>query len=283
MDRTSGETFLIASIWCMAIRRQSAISSVDECSVAERRPKLNADAEVPVGALHVKVKPGPRSLGAASLPRFPHDALVGAHDQLAMSPAMLPVLPLQRPLLVLPSARLTLPVSKAVAELLLGLLHDSDAHPILAAVPALPTPTNVGPDAGIDLAEHGTAARVVRIARAPARNAALPYLLSLQGVARIRLLAPPKRHTPSLDRISYHPVEYLTPRAPPSADVVDAFRAAALTLLDRLAKDASQPFRRDGWLKLVEMIDDMSEARALGIADLLVAAVTGDYDDQLGA
>ena len=68
----------------------------------------------------------------------------------------------------------------------------------------------------------------------------------------------------------------------PSTESVGVFKGAALRLLDRLAQDASQLSRKEGWLKVAAMVEDVSESRAPWIADVMVAAVNGEYADKLG-
>ncbi|KAF8548420.1 ATP-dependent protease La [Imleria badia] len=67
----------------------------------------------------------------------------------------------------------------------------------------------------------------------------------------------------------------------PSHEIVEAFKDAALRLLDRLAKDSVQAHRKDEWLKVASMVEEISDHRAAWMADVLVAAISGQYADKL--
>lgn len=210
------------------------------------------------------------------------------------SPPRLPVLPLPHPILLLPTARLTIPISRALADNLLAILNDSDAgQPILAAIPV---PVPFEPSNG-DVAEvppltanappptHGVTARVVRLIRA--RTVASPaprhpYLLYLHGLTRIRLLQPLDLDPSALDSLPQHAVAYPPADTTPSHETVEAFKDAALRLVDRLAKDSVHAQRKDDWLKVASMVEEISDQRAAWMADVLVAAISGQYADKLG-
>jgi ATP-dependent Lon protease len=211
-----------------------------------------------------------------------------------MSSPRLPVLLLPHPLILLPTARLTFPVSRALAEAILTLLDDSEAaQPLLAAIP-LPGPSEgAGPDGAFDVSSainslptYGTAARVVRLVRPRTSSSPgaprQPYLLSLHGLTRIRLASPLQMDTTSLDTLPLHKVLYPSAEGTPSRETVEAFKDAALSLLDRLAKDSVQPQRKDDWLRIAGIVEDISQQRAAWMADVLVAAVSGQYGDKLG-
>lgn len=122
----------------------------------------------------------------------------------------LPILPLPHPLILLPASRITIPIPKDLGDALLALIEQSDALPVVAAVPTHPSDANggmggpngsptqnnsalVNGDAqglGGQLAEWGTASRILRLVKPPARNPRQSYLVSLHGLTRVRLLAP---------------------------------------------------------------------------------------------
>lgn len=204
----------------------------------------------------------------------------------------LPVLPLPHPLLLLPTARLTIPVSKPLADNLLAALDDSDAgQPVLAAIPV---PLSLEP--GVDALQpaaivnappptYGVAARVVRLVRARTVNSPAsryPYLLYLHGLTRIRLLQPLDLDPATLDSVPQHAVAYPPADTIPSRETVEAFKDAALRLLDRLAKDSVQAQRKDEWVKVAFMVEEISDQRAAWMADVLVAAISGQYADKFG-
>lgn len=203
----------------------------------------------------------------------------------------LPVLPLPYPLLLLPTARLTIPISRALADTLLATLDDTDAgQPVLAAIPvpvplepdvaaAPPVATNTPPPT------HGVAARVVRLVRARTATSPAPrhpYLLYLHGLTRIRLLQPLDLDPSTADSLPQHTVAYPPADTTPSHETIEAFKDAALRLLDRLAKDSVQAQRKDEWLKVASMVEEISDQRAAWMADVLVAAISGQYTDKLG-
>ncbi|KDQ24068.1 hypothetical protein PLEOSDRAFT_1048574 [Pleurotus ostreatus PC15] len=188
-----------------------------------------------------------------------------------MSSSKLPVLPLVHPLVLLPASRISLPVPTKVGEALLSLIDNSDSLPIVAAVPT--SSTN-------QLAEWATAARVLRLVKPPARNPRQPYLVSLHGLTRVQLKAP----LPILDASSVllaHDITYPPTENLPTREVVDKFKTAALRLLDRLARDSVQQARKDGYHKIAGMLEDITDARAAWMADVLAGTVGGEYEDRL--
>ncbi|KAG1848982.1 hypothetical protein F4604DRAFT_1811698 [Suillus subluteus] len=188
-----------------------------------------------------------------------------------MGSPKLPVLLLPHPLILLPTARVTLPISRSLADAILSLLDDSDA--VLAAIP-LPAPDSPSE------VTYGTAARIARLVRPRNQSSPTqPYLLSLHGIQRIRFPTPIQ-----IDRsetLPVHNVVYPSSEGIPSRDTVEAFKHAALLLLDRLAKDSPQPQRKDDWLRVAAIVEDISEQRAAWMADVLVAAVSSQYPDKL--
>ncbi|KAJ7460634.1 ATP-dependent protease La [Mycena latifolia] len=190
-----------------------------------------------------------------------------------MASSKLPILPLPHPTVLLPASRITLPVSNRVGEALVALIEESEALPVIAAVPAA---SDANPST---LAEYGTAARILRLVRPPGRNSRQSYLLTLHGLTRIRLLAP---FAPDPDNafvpcdVQYPPTEKV-----PSRKVVDTFKQSALRLLDRLARDSGQQLRRDGYHKISSMLEDMTDARAAWMADILVGTVNASFADKL--
>ncbi|KAG2107624.1 Lon protease C-terminal proteolytic domain-containing protein [Suillus discolor] len=188
-----------------------------------------------------------------------------------MGSSKLPVLLLPHPLILLPTARLTLPISRSLADAILSLLDDSDA--VLAAIP-LPAPDSPSE------VTYGTAARIARLVRPRNQSSPTqPYLLSLHGVERIRFPSPIQ--IVQLDTLPVQNVVYSSSDGIPSRDTVEAFKHAALVLLDRLAKDSLQPQRKDDWLRVAAIVEDISEQRAAWMADVLVAAVSSQYPDRL--
>ncbi|KAF8440056.1 Lon protease C-terminal proteolytic domain-containing protein [Boletus edulis BED1] len=202
----------------------------------------------------------------------------------------LPVLPLPLPFILLPTARLTIPISRALADNILAILDDSDAgQPVLAAIPV---PVSLEPDvaavppvtANAPPPTHGVAARVIRLARTRIVNSPAPrhpYVLHLHGLTRIRLLQPLDLDPSSLESLPQHAVAYPPADTIPSHETVETFKDTALKLLDRLTKDSVQAQRKDEWLRVASMVEEISDHRAAWMADVLVASVSGQYADKL--
>ncbi|PSR70447.1 hypothetical protein PHLCEN_2v13698 [Hermanssonia centrifuga] len=190
-----------------------------------------------------------------------------------MSKATLPTLALPYPLILLPSGRITIPVKRSIGETLSTLVQESETQPIIVAVP-LTSPES-------SLYQWGTAAHIVRLIKPPARNPKQPYLLSLNGFTRVRILDT-NPDLPTVDsgivdrRIEYPPTE-----SPPSAESVVKFKAAALKLLDQLAKDTTQQAKRDTYNKVAAMIEEISYVKAAWMADVMVSSTNGEYSDKL--
>lgn len=187
---------------------------------------------------------------------------------------VLPSLVLPHPFLLVPTARVTFPVSKPVGEALLTLAQESQTQPVIAAFPLKsPDPHSVH--------EWGTAAHIVRLVRPPSRTSRQGFVVSLQGLSRVHLPSTPS--SLRLDDLTECNVTYPPPEGIPSDSSVALFRAAALRLLDQLARDATQLTRRDTYTKIAGMVDEVSDQRAAWLADVMVAAINADHQDKLGA
>ena len=199
-----------------------------------------------------------------------------------MVTSKLPVLALPHPIILIPASRSTLPVAKEIGESLLSIIEESENLPIVAAIP-LTAPSTLDVEEP-SLSEWGTAARVLRLVKPPARNPRQPYIVMLHGLTRVKLIHKSKKkltssdllHMPVLD------VEYPLPEKLPSREGVEKFKQSALRLLDRLAKDSFQKSRKEGYHKITSMLDDIADARTPWMADFLIGTVTGEYNDKLG-
>ena len=200
----------------------------------------------------------------------------------SMATSKLYVLALPHPLILLPASRTTLPVAKEVGESLLSIIEESDTLPIVAAIPlSAPSTLDVVEPS---LSEWGTAARVLRLVKPPARNPRQPYIVTLHGLTRVRLVQTSEKNITS-DDLLHMPVldvEYPSPEKLPSHEGVEKFKQSALRLLDRLAKDSFHQSRKEGYHKITSMLDDIADARTPWMADLLIGTVTGEYNDKLG-
>ena len=133
------------------------------------------------------------------------------------SGSTLPVLALPHPLILLPTGRITIPVSKAVGEALLALVRESDEQPLIAAVPQTASPEAA-------LYAWGTASRIVRLIRPATGNLKQHYLLSLNGIARVRVLDSNPDLPVVNTGITYRTVEYPSAAGPPSPEAVVKFK-----------------------------------------------------------
>lgn len=160
----------------------------------------------------------------------------------------------------------------------MALIEQSDALPVVAAVPITNAPSATSPP---KYAEWGTATRILRLVKPPVRNPRQPFLVSLHGLTRVHLTSPfaPVADGPVLP---VHEIEYPPTERIPTHDIVEKFKSASLRLLDRLAKDAVQSSRKEGFIKISNMLDDITDARAPWMADVLSGTINGDYDDKLG-
>ncbi|KAJ7880335.1 ATP-dependent protease La [Mycena olivaceomarginata] len=186
----------------------------------------------------------------------------------------LPILPLPHPTILLPGASITLPITNEAGEALVELIEQSEALPVVAAVPVASDTNHT------DLAECATAARILRLVRPPGRNNRQSYLLTLHGLSRVRLLSP---YVPDPEN-AFIPWDVQYPpnsKDVPSRKAVETFKQSALRLLDRLARDSGKQIRRDGYNKISGMLEDITDARAAWMADILVGTVNASFADKL--
>jgi ATP-dependent Lon protease len=211
--------------------------------------------------------------------------------------ATLPLVPLPYPVVLLPGARTTLPLPRRQADALIRHLGSlSLADPVLAAVPL------VQHEGTTSLNRWGVTARIARFVR-PRAHSDEPFLLTLTGVARVRLADsspllpfPPHNATgtgtahlpPDSDGLRLPPrvdVDHPPPdsHVPPAHDVVQDFKAAAVRLLERFAQDAALSVRkRESWARIAQLVEETELEKAAALADAIVAAVGADHAEKLG-
>ncbi|KAH9922330.1 ATP-dependent protease La [Epithele typhae] len=192
-----------------------------------------------------------------------------------VAPALLPVLTLPYPLVLLPTARTQVALDEATGSRLIELVQRSDAPQLTVGTVPISTSNS--------LHSWGTLARVVRVVRPVSRGPQRFYNVTLQGLSRI--------HFPDLDPtpIGVGPNELLelavyipTQDGCPSHEAIGPFRSAASKLLDYIAQDANQQSRRDVYLKISHMIEEVSDDRTPWMADVIVAGINKvEYDDKL--
>lgn len=158
---------------------------------------------------------------------------------------------------------------------MLNLVQESDEQPIVAAVP-LTTPDGT-------LYEWGTASRIVRLIKPPARNPKQPYLLSLNGITRVRIVDTGPGLRPDINSgILQLRVEYPSTDGVPSPENVVRFKASALKLLNQLARDTTQQTKRESYNKVAALVEEVSHLRAAWMSDVIVSSTNAEYADKLG-
>lgn len=195
----------------------------------------------------------------------------------------LPILPLPHPLLILPGARLSLPIGADVGHQLTKLIREADDSPIVAAVPIIKSNNaeNNGKGEQYALGEWGCATRVTRLVRA--LNASEKFIITVQGLARVRLPKPLFLTEDTLHTLPAHSVELISDDGLPRRETITEFRTAALKLVDRLIQDTSKgSVRRDVLERFATMAEDLTESRIAWLADLMVHTIVPDYADRLG-
>ncbi|KAI0632876.1 ATP-dependent protease La [Trametes polyzona] len=187
--------------------------------------------------------------------------------------SLIPVLTLPQPLVLLPTARLQTFLDESAGSKLLQLVQRSDSQLVIGTVPCASTS---------EVYSWGTGARIVRVARTVSRASDKAFQVTLHGLSRL--------HYPDTQSgAPFSPndlVELVAERpksdGPPSQEAVAAFRAAATKLLDHLAQDANQQSRRDVYVKISHMLEEVSNDRTPWMADVIVAGINKlDYNDKL--
>ena len=189
-------------------------------------------------------------------------------------PALLPVLTLPHPLILLPTARTQLSLEEDVGSKLIDLVQSSESQLVIGTVPCSPSS---------NLHSWGTLARIVRIVRPVARASQRLYHVTLHGLSRVHY--PDIDHSESVspnELVELH-AEHPKSDGAPESTWVTPFRAAAAKLLENLAQDATQQSRRDVYVKISHMIEEVSDDRTPWMADVIVAGINKlDYNDKLG-
>ncbi|TBU30927.1 ATP-dependent protease La [Dichomitus squalens] len=186
---------------------------------------------------------------------------------------LIPVLTLPHPVVLLPTARIQLPLDEATGTRLIELVQRSDVQPVVGTVPCTSSST---------IHSWGTAARVVRIVRPISQSSKRLYHVTLHGLSRIHFPDTKSQAPFSPNELIELKAEYPKADGPSSQEIIMPFRAAASKLLESLAQDATQQSRRDVYVKISHMIEEVSDDRAPWMADVIIASINKlEYEDKL--
>lgn len=192
------------------------------------------------------------------------------------SNTQLPAIPLPHPQVLLPNGRVSLLVSHDVGGHLLSLIEASSEPMIVAAIPIVTPPTGASDPV---LSEYGVAARLVRLGPSSGHHNEHAYHLTIAGLARIHLPEGLRLTTPQLNTLTYCTVKYPPSGAMPSPVTLEATKAAAVNLLDKLAKSGP---RREHWSRMIHFVEGIDNSRIVWLADAMVSALDAEFNDKLG-
>lgn len=185
----------------------------------------------------------------------------------------IPVLTLPQPLVLLPTARLQLFLEEHVGLKLVDLVQHSGAHLVIGTAPCA---------SSYEVHSWGTGARVVRVVRTVSRSPDKAYQVTLHGLSRLHYPDPQSGGPFRPNDLVELNVERPEADVPPSQEAVAAFRTAATKLLEHLARDANHQSRRDVYVKISHMLEEVSDDRTPWMADVIVAGINKlDYNDKL--
>lgn len=188
----------------------------------------------------------------------------------------LPAIPLPHPQVLLPNGRLSLLVSRNIGDHLLSLVEESSEPTIVAAIPIV-TPSTGASDPV--LSDYAVAAKVIRLGRSSNNHNEHAYHLTIFGLARIHL--PHGFHLPGdqLSTLTYCSIEYPPSDTRPTLTTLEATKAAAINLLDKLTKSGP---RKDYWTRMMHFVGGIDNSKIVWLADALVSAIDAEFNDKLG-
>jgi ATP-dependent Lon protease len=195
---------------------------------------------------------------------------------MTFSSTQLPAVPLPHPQVLLPNGRISLLISRAIGDRLLSLVEESSEPTIIAAIPIVTPPTGASDPV---LSDYGVAARVVRLGRTSHNHNEHAYHLTAAGLARIRLPHGLHLTADQLDTLTYCPVEYSPSGTKPTRPTLEAAKAAAVNLLDKLAKSGP---RKEYWSRMMHFVEGIESTRIVWLADAMASAVDAEFNDKLG-
>lgn len=179
-----------------------------------------------------------------------------------------------------PTLRLTVPVSNDINIALIDLVDHSDAFLIVAVIPSSLHSKQrcLGPR------------RVGHSCPGPLHHKASntqsePGLYCLSRFVCLLALHP-YPHNPSFWLFTLFTL-FMTPissrrQGPKYWETTAQLKKAALRLLDRLARDALEPARKEGYNRIATIMEDTIDSRTPWTADIFVTSIDTDYSDKLG-
>lgn len=192
------------------------------------------------------------------------------------SPTRLPAIPLPHPQVLLPNGRLSLLVSRNIGDHLLSLVEESNEPTIVAAIPIVTPPTGASDPV---LSEYGVTARVIRLGPSSTNHNEHAYHLTIAGLARIHLPTSLRLTADQLNTLIYCAVEHPPGGATPARTTLEAAKASAMNLLEKLAKSGP---RKDYWSRMMHFVEGIDNSRIVWLADAMVSAVDTEFNDKLG-
>ena len=192
------------------------------------------------------------------------------------SDTQLPVVPLPHPQVLLPNGRISLLVSRNVGDHLLSLVEESSEPTIVAAIPIVTPPTGASDPI---FSDYGAAARIVRLGRSSNNHEEHAYHLTIAGLARLHLPHDLHLTTAQLSTLTYCAIEYPPSGTGPTRATLEATKAAAVNLLDKLAKSGP---RKDYWSRMMHFVEGIDNSRVVWLADAMASAVEAEFNDKLG-
>ncbi|KAI0326803.1 ATP-dependent protease La [Cubamyces sp. BRFM 1775] len=186
---------------------------------------------------------------------------------------LVPVLTLPQPIVLLPTARIQAFLDEPAGLKLVELVQRSDAQLVVGTVPCT---------SASEVYSWGTGARVVRVVRTVSRSSDKAFQVTLHGLSRLYYPDTQSGAPFNPNDLIELTAERPKPDGPPSQEAVATFRAAAAKLLDHLARDTNQQSRRDVYVKISHMLEEVSDDRTPWMADVIVAGINKlDYNDKL--
>ena len=158
----------------------------------------------------------------------------------------------------------------------MSLVEDSNEPTIVAAIPIVTPPTGASDPV---FSDYAVAARVVRLGRSSNNYNEYAYHLTIAGLSRIHLPHGLRLTTDQLNTLVYCAVEYPPNDVKPTHSTLDATKAAAVNLLDKLAKLGP---RKDYWSRMMQFVEGIDNSRIVWLADAMAAAVDAEFNDKLG-